>query len=42
MTEIYYTGFTEAEIMQFESYLQRVLNNLEKPDIEIGEAARRN
>ena len=30
MTEIYYTGFTEAEIMQFESYLQRVLNNLEK------------
>lgn len=30
MTEIYYTGFTEAEIMQFESYLQRVLDNLEK------------
>ncbi len=30
MNEIYYTGFTEAEIVQFESYLQRVLNNLEK------------
>lgn len=30
MNEIYYTGFTEAEIMQFESYLQRILNNLEK------------
>lgn len=30
MNEIYYTGFTEAEIVQFESYLQRILNNLEK------------
>ncbi len=30
MNELYYTGFTEAEIVQFESYLQRVLNNLEK------------
>ncbi len=30
MNEIYYTGFTETEIVQFESYLQRVLNNLEK------------
>ena len=30
MNEIYYTGFTEEEIRQFESYLQRVLNNLEK------------
>lgn len=30
MHEIYYDGFTEAEIMQFESYLQRILNNLEK------------
>lgn len=30
MNEIYYTGFTEAEIIQFESYLQRILNNLEK------------
>ncbi len=30
MNEIYYDGFTETEIMQFESYLQRILNNLEK------------
>ena len=30
MNELYYTGFTEGEILQFESYLQRVLNNLEK------------
>lgn len=30
MNEIYYDGFTETEIVQFESYLQRVLNNLEK------------
>ena len=30
MNELYYTGFSENEIMQFESYLQRVLNNLEK------------
>ncbi len=30
MNEIYYTGFTETEIVQFESYLQRILNNLEK------------
>lgn len=30
MNEIYYVGFTETEIQQFESYLQRVLNNLEK------------
>jgi len=30
MNELYYTGFTESEILQFESYLQRVLNNLEK------------
>lgn len=30
MNEIYYTGFTETEIVQFESYLQRVLNNLER------------
>lgn len=30
MNEIYYDGFTEPEIVQFESYLQRVLNNLEK------------
>lgn len=30
MNEIYYSGFTEEEIVQFESYLQRVLNNLEE------------
>lgn len=30
MNEIYYDGFTETEIVQFESYLQRILNNLEK------------
>lgn len=30
MNELYYTDFTEKEIVQFESYLQRVLNNLEK------------
>ncbi|MBO4987328.1 MAG: MarR family transcriptional regulator [Lachnospiraceae bacterium] len=30
MNEIYYTGFTETEIVQFESYLQRILDNLEK------------
>ncbi len=32
MNEIYYTGFTETEIMQFELYLQRVLNNLEEKE----------
>ena len=30
MNELYYTDFTESEIVQFESYLQRILNNLEK------------
>lgn len=30
MSELYYTGFSEAEIVQFESYLQRILDNLEK------------
>lgn len=30
MNEIYYIGFTETEIVQFEFYLQRILNNLEK------------
>lgn len=30
MNELYYTGFTENEILQFEAYLQRVLSNLEK------------
>ena len=29
MNERYYDGFSEAEICQFEAYLQRVLNNLE-------------
>lgn len=29
MNERYYEGFSEAEICQFEAYLQRVLNNLE-------------
>lgn len=33
MNELYYLGFTEKEIVQFESYLQRVLNNLEKEQI---------
>ena len=30
MNELYYQGFTEKEIIQFEAYLQRVLDNLEK------------
>lgn len=30
MNELYYDGFTKTEIMEFESYLQRILNNLEK------------
>ncbi len=30
MNELYYKSFTEEEIVLFESYLQRVLNNLEK------------
>lgn len=30
MSELYYIGFDESEIIQFESYLQRVLTNLEK------------
>ncbi len=29
MNELYYLGFTEEEIRQFEGYLTRVLNNLE-------------
>lgn len=32
MSERYYIGFTESEIIQFESYLQRVLTNLEKEE----------
>lgn len=30
MTELYYQGFSEAEIIQLESLLQRVLTNLQK------------
>ncbi|MGM9603627.1 MAG: MarR family transcriptional regulator [Faecousia sp.] len=30
MGERYYIGFSEAEIIQFEAYLQRVLSNLEE------------
>ena len=29
MNELYYLGFTDAEIFQFEGYLTRVLNNLQ-------------
>ena len=29
MNELYYLGFTEAEILHFEGYLTRVLNNLQ-------------
>ena len=32
MNEMYYTGFSEEEIMQFEAYLHRVLTNLEKEE----------
>lgn len=32
MNEIYYTGFSEEEIIQFESYLYRILTNLEKKE----------
>lgn len=31
MNKLYYTGFTQEEIAQFEGYLQRVLDNLENP-----------
>ncbi|SEF99653.1 mobile rSAM pair MarR family regulator [Butyrivibrio sp. Su6] len=30
MGEIYYDGFTKKEIIEFESYLERIMNNLEK------------
>ena len=30
MNEVYYKGFTETEIMEFERYLQRVLNNVKE------------
>lgn len=29
MNELYYLGFTESEILQFEGYLTRILNNLQ-------------
>ena len=29
MNELYYLGFTEAEILQFEGYLTRILDNLQ-------------
>ena len=29
MNELYYLGFTEEEVRQFEGYLQRVLDNLQ-------------
>ena len=29
MNELYYLGFTDAEILQFEGYLTRILNNLQ-------------
>ena len=32
MSERYYIGFSESEINQFESYLQRILVNLEKEE----------
>ena len=32
MNEIYYAGFTEEEIVQFEKMLQRVLNNLNEKE----------
>ena len=32
MNEMYYSGFTDEEIVIFEGYLQRVLNNLEREE----------
>jgi DNA-binding MarR family transcriptional regulator len=32
MNEIYYAGFTEDEIIDFENYLRRILNNLEQKE----------
>lgn len=32
MNEMYYIGFSEEETMQFESYLLRILTNLEKEE----------
>ena len=33
MNDIYYAGFTDDEIVEFENYLWRVLNNLKPPTI---------
>ena len=33
MSERYYIGFSETEIIQFEAYLQRVLANLEEESL---------
>ncbi len=32
MNELYYLGFTEAEILQLEEYLQRILENLNQEE----------
>lgn len=32
MSELYYIGFTEDEVIQFEGYLQRVLTNLNEEE----------
>jgi DNA-binding MarR family transcriptional regulator len=34
MTRLYYEGFSDAEIDQFEAFLKRILGNLEKHEFE--------
>jgi hypothetical protein len=34
MTRLYYEGFSDAEIDQFETFLKRILGNLEKREFE--------
>ena len=34
MTGLYYEGFSDSEIDQFEGFLERILNNLEKREFE--------
>lgn len=34
MNEIYYEGFSDDEILEFENYLSRILNNLNKKEEE--------
>ncbi|XEC95753.1 MarR family winged helix-turn-helix transcriptional regulator [Paenibacillus tarimensis] len=34
MTGLYYEGFTDSEVDQFEEYLQRIFRNLEKHETE--------